>query len=121
MNNKGQSLILFLLIIPIIVGFLAFFIDISMVNYEKNRIDGIIINNLEIVVNSSIRDVDRIKNVFFENEVLVKDIVIEDNIIYLNVNVDIKSLFGKILDFDVYKFNVKYKGDYLGKMVSKVG
>ena len=119
-NNRGQTLILFLLVMPIIAGFLAFFIDISMVNYEKNRLDGIIMNNLDVILEKDIRDIDRIKNVFLENEVVIKNIFIEDNVINLVVDTKIKSLFGKILNFDIYKLRVIYKGDYLEKIVSKV-
>lgn len=119
-NNRGQTLILFLLVMPIIAGFLAFFIDISMVNYEKNRLDGIIMNNLDVILEKDIRDIDRIKNVFLENEVVIKNIIIEDNVINLVVDTKIKSLFGKILNFDIYKLRVIYKGDYLEKIVSKV-
>lgn len=120
MNDKGQTLILFLLIMPIIAGFLAFFIDISIVNYEKNKLDGIILNNLDIIVEKDIRDIDKIKNVFIENEILINDVFIDGNVINVEVNTKVKSLFGKILDFDIYKFNITYKGDYLDKVVSKV-
>lgn len=121
MNNKGQSLILFVLVMPIVVGFLAFFIDISMVNYEKNRIDGIIINNLEIIVDNDIQNLDVIRKVFLENSVNIKDISINNGIISVDININIKSLFGRILDFDMYKLKVKYKGNYLEKSVDKVG
>lgn len=120
MNNHGQSLILFVLIIPIVVGFLAFFIDLSMVNYEKNRLNGIVVSNLEIIVNSDIRDIDRIKSVFLENDISV-DISLEEDSVIILVDSDIKSLFGKILNFDMYEFIISYKGDYLAKTVSKVG
>lgn len=121
MNNKGQTLILFLLIIPIIVGFLAFFIDISMVNYERNRLNGVIVNNLEIVVKDDIRDIEKIKNVFLENDIVIDYISIDGDVLLLNIDMDIKSLFGKILDFDIYKLKVKYSGNYLEKVVNKVG
>ena len=81
MNNKGQTLILFLLIIPIITGFLAFFVDISMVTYEKNKIDGIIMNNLDVILEKNIRDIDKIKNVFLENKLVVNNIVVDNDII----------------------------------------
>jgi len=120
MNNRGQTLILFLLIMPIIAGFLAFFIDISMVNYEKNRLDGIILNNLDVIVEKDIKDIDKIRNVFLENDVYIKNIFIDGDAINLVIDTKIKSLFGKILNFDIYNLKVKYKGDYLGKVVSKV-
>lgn len=121
MNNKGQSLILFLLMIPIVVSFLAFFVDLSLVSYEKNRLNGIMVDNLEIIVKENIRDIEKIRGVFLENDILVNNLVIEENRIFIEFKMDIKSLFGKILDFDIYKFDLKYEGDYLEKVVSKVG
>ena len=121
MNNKGQTLILFLLIIPLVAGFLAFFIDISMVNYERNRLNGVINNNLEIIVNNDVRDIDKIKKVFLENGIIIDNISIDSDVIYIYIDLDIKSLFGKILNFDFYKLKVKYSGDYLENLVSKVG
>lgn len=121
MNNKGQSLILFVLVMPILVGFLAFFIDISMVNYEKSRIDGIIINNLEIVVDKDIRELEKIKNVFIDNSVNVKDISINDDVILVEIDTNLKSIFGRILNFDMYRLKTIYKGNYLEKSVDKVG
>lgn len=121
MNNKGQSLILFVLVMPILVGFLAFFVDISMVNYEKSRIDGVILNNLEIVVDKDIRDLEKIENVFIDNSVNVKDISISEDVVLVEVDTNIKSIFGRILNFDMYRLKISYKGNYLKKEVDKVG
>lgn len=120
MNNKGQSLILFVLIIPIIAGFLAFFIDLSIVNYEKNRIDGVIVDNLMVIVEKDIRDISKIKQVFLENNLGV-DISLDNDIVVISYSGNINSLFGKILHFDFYKLNCKYQGDYIQGKVKKIG
>lgn len=91
-----------------------------MVNYEKNRLDGIILNNLEVILDKNIKDLDKIKDVFKENDILVNNIVIDNDIIMVEIDAKIKSLFGKILNFDLYKLKVIYKGDYLEKKINKV-
>lgn len=119
MNNRGQTLILFLLIIPIIVGFLAFFVDLSKVNYERNRINSVIVSNLDIVLDDDIFDVSLIKKNFMDNDVLVKDVFIDNNRVYVLVDCNIDSLFGRILNFDFYKIKCRYVGNYLSNEVYK--
>ena len=41
LNNKGQSLVMFILIIPILLGIMAMVIDIGNVIYNKQDIDNI--------------------------------------------------------------------------------
>ena len=101
------------------VCFLAFFIDLSMVSYEKNRLFGVIVSNLEIIVNSDIRDIDEINDIYIKNGVSDVNILIDDNTINLVYDGEIKSLFGKILDFDIYRISLKYIGDYRNKEVYK--
>lgn len=121
MNNRGQTLVLFLLIMPIIIAFLAFFIDMSMVSYEKSKVNGVITNNLMVIVNKDIVDLDKIESIFNENEIKVNNIVLDNEFISIYVDYNTKSLFGKILDFDIYKIKGVWCGDYVNKKVNKVG
>lgn len=121
MNNRGQTLVLFLLIMPIIIAFLAFFIDMSMVSYEKSKVNGVITNNLMVIVNKDIVDLDKIESIFNENEIKVNNIVFDNEFISIYVDYNTKSLFGKILDFDIYKIKGVWYGDYVNKKVNKVG
>ena len=116
MNNKGQTLVLFVLILPLIILFLSFFVDLSKVRYEKDKINSIILSNLEVIVNNDIRDIELIKSVYLENDLLV-NVFINEDIIMINTDMKIKSIFGKILDFDVYEVDVNYIGNYLNKEV----
>ena len=121
MNNRGQTLVLFLLIMPIIIAFLAFFIDMSMVSYEKSKVNGVITNNLMVIVNKDIVDLDKIESIFNKNEIKVNNIVLDNEFISIYVDYNTKSLFGKILDFDIYKIKGVWYGDYVNKKVNKVG
>ena len=47
MNNRGQSLIMFVLILPLLSMFIAFFIDSSLCMMEKSKIDFLIIPEKE--------------------------------------------------------------------------
>lgn len=46
LNNKGQSLVIFILIIPILIGIMALVFDVGNVYVKKNEID----NVLELVL-----------------------------------------------------------------------
>ena len=56
MNNKGQSLIMFVLVLPLIVMVIAFVIDSSLIIFEKNRLDGIITSNMEEALKNDWKD-----------------------------------------------------------------
>ena len=49
MNNKGQSLVLFVLLIPIILGIITLVIDVGKSLVEKNSINNKIINKLYLL------------------------------------------------------------------------
>ena len=46
MNNKGQSLVLFILILPILLGIMVLVIDVGNAIYTKNKINNITIIKL---------------------------------------------------------------------------
>lgn len=41
MNNKGQTLIFFVVFLPVLLIIFMFIIDLSIMNYEKNKLDNI--------------------------------------------------------------------------------
>ena len=119
MNKRGQSLVTFILIIPLITLFLAFFIDSSLMLLEKNKIDGVIKNNMEISLKENIRDTAKIKNVIKKNIDIDVTIDIVDDTLKVIANGNKKSVFSKILDFSWYKLEFNYCGNYLDKKIEK--
>ena len=119
MNNRGQSLIMFVLILPLISMFIAFFIDSSLSLMEKNRLDGIITSNMKEVLNKDIHDEDIIRNVIKKNEdmdVLVS--IVEDDL-HIIAKSNKKSIFGKILNFKFYQLDFHYCANYSDKKINK--
>ena len=119
MNKRGQSLIIFVLILPIIVLFIAFLIDGSLSVLEKNRIDGIILTNMQEALKKDIHDTDAIEEVIKKNEKVDVKVKITDNDLIVKATSTRKSLFGKILDFSWYKLEFNYCGNYLNKSIDK--
>ena len=119
MNNKGQSLIIFVLILPVIVLFVAFLIDSSLSIMEKSKIDGIISSNMQNSLNKDIRDVEKIKKVLVKNAKMDVDVKIVDDKLVVKAKSTKKSVFGKILNFSWYELDFNYCGSYLDKKINK--
>ena len=119
MNNKGQSLIVFVLFLPIIIFFLALFIDASLMMLEKNRISSIIKDNMQIALNKDIKDYDKIKKAILSNdEKLTVNVLVTDEL-RINVTDKKKNLFGNILKFEWYNENYCFSGNYENKEIKK--
>ena len=119
MNNKGQSLIVFVLVLPLITLFLAFFIDSSLSIMEKSRIDGIITSNMESALNKEIMDIEKIENAIKKNADISSRVEIVGDNLKINAKVTRNSLFAKILNFSWYNLEFNYCGNYISKRIDK--
>ena len=119
MNNRGQSLITFVLILPLICLFLAFFIDSSLSMMEKHKIDGIISDNMKSSLENDIRDAEKIKNAIKSNEDINVSVTIEDDILKIKAEAKKNSLFGKMLNFSWYNLKYNYCASYIDKKINK--
>ena len=119
MNNKGQSLITFVLILPIITLFIAFFIDSSLSLLEKNKLSGVIMDNMKVSLKNDIRDIDKIKKAIEKNDNVNVDITINEDILHVKVNSKKKYLFGNILNLPWYNLEFNYCGNYLDQKINE--
>lgn len=81
LNNKGQSLVLFILLIPIILGIMALVFDLGNALTKKNEIDNVI----EMVLENELKntyvedtDNDKIEEDVSEEDTNLNDTIIED-------------------------------------------
>lgn len=99
MNNKGQTLILFILLIPIIAIIFVYSLrTIKMVSDKKDTV-GLISDNMQIILDNDIRDIDKIKNVLGNG---------------CTVNIENDKILIRI-------DSVIYCGDYISKTYQKGG
>ena len=112
MNKRGQSLVTFVLVLPLLALFIAFFIDSTLSIMEKNKIDGIITSNMEESLKNDIRDADKIRDTIKSNESMDVSVVIEEDNLHVYVHSTKKSVFGKLLKFEYYQLDYSYCGDY---------
>ena len=109
-NNRGQVLVLFIMLVPVLLIGVAFLIDSSYMYYQKNRLDRI---NLDVIAGIGIEtniDEEEIGRLILLNDAKIvnEDISIDKtdtmvNSININNYIYVESIFGKLIGFDEYK------------------
>ena len=112
-NNKGQSLVMFVLIIPIFLLILTLVYDIGNAIYEKD----ILSNTNYLTIEYGLNNIDTVtendlKNLIEQNTSNLKYIyvTIEENQIEIKMEKDAKSIIGKMFNFNLVKIISHYKG-----------
>ena len=114
MNNKGQSLVTFVLLLPIIVLFLLFFIGSAMSYMEKAQLEGIIYDTINVVVEQDIRDENKIEEVIHEND---SSIILEISIVNDEIKITGSKSTGIMKNNSQLK--VRYCANYQSKKIKK--
>lgn len=112
-NNKGQSLVMFVLIIPIFLLILTLVYDVGNAIYEKDRLS----NTNYLTIEYGLNNIDTVtendlKNLIEQNTFNLKYIyvTIEENQIEIKIEKDAKSIIGKMFNFNLVKIISHYKG-----------
>ena len=112
-NNKGQSLVMFVLIIPIFLLILTLVYDVGNAIYEKDRLS----NTNYLTIEYGLNNIDTVtendlKNLIEQNTSNLKYIyvTIEENQIEIKMEKDAKCIIGKMFNFNLVKIISHYKG-----------
>ena len=112
-NNKGQSLVMFVLIIPIFLLILTLVYDGGNAIYQKDRLS----NTNYLTIEYGLNNIDTVtendlKNLIEQNTSNLKYIyvTIEENQIEIKMEKDAKSIIGKMFNFNLVKIISHYKG-----------
>ncbi len=103
MNNKGQSLVLFVLLLPLILIVLAYIFDSAVIVYSNNRLKNIA-DNAFLYKQEGKTDWEITKYVLM-NDKDIEIVAIDEDLIHLKLDVD--SYFGKIIGLDKYHLETK--------------
>lgn len=127
LNNKGQTLVLFVIVLPILMFMLILVIDIGKIislKYELNNISDIVlsygidnidkeevINELDKLVRLNKSDIDNI------------DVYIENNRIYVHLKENYNGIFSGFIDISVFDVETSYVGyiENNEKRIEKLG
>ena len=113
MNNKGQTLILFVMLLPLLFILLCLVVDIGLLYSEKNKLDNIVKENIKYFLENNIEDdEDELNKLLYKNidNVKIENIDFHDNKLKVEVTKKYKSIFSNILNKDFYKIKVFYIG-----------
>ena len=117
MDNKGQSLIFFVLILPIIILFFVLLIDVTSYELNHNHIKNTIIDNLKVILNNDEKDTNKIIGVIKSNiDDSDVDAIILENEIEIDVSYKHKSFSKKIISNEP-TVNYHYCGNYENKEI----
>jgi len=106
-NNKGQTLVLFIIFIPILLLLAAFVIDTGIIIRESTRLKSTTKTVLTDTFYQEDLSDEKIINLLQENNINVDNVEINvlENAIQVKNSYDIESVFGKIIGLK--KYNVK--------------
>ena len=103
MNKHGQTLILFVILIPIIIMLLAMVVDIGLVMGEKIRLEEV----TKSVVKEAFDSDDKIYELLKKNEVNNSVKLSRDDCkLKIEINEEVKSIFGGIIGIKKYDIKV---------------
>ena len=100
MNNKGQSLVFFVALIPLLFIIFAFIFDTSLIIRENNRLESITTSAINYLAKEN-KPYQEVENIIKENDKEINILIINNEEISLQKNVD--STFGKIIGFKNYE------------------
>ena len=122
LNNKGQTLVLFVLLLPIILIILTNVINYGKLSFEKQKIENNIKSALEYGLKLKVEKISIEDGLLSNDEIKNKlDYLIKQNIEvdYLRIEVDDNSIFIKIEKNNKILFNLfsnKINISYFGKI-----
>lgn len=115
-NNKGQVLVAFILLLPVLVMLLGLLVDCGYLYYEKRRVDNNLIDALKYGLNNIDEDANVLKSKIRKQlnlnieDIQKLDIKIEDNIIEIELKKVKKGIFTVIFSKYQYDISGHYKG-----------
>lgn len=133
LNNKGQSLVLFVLFVPLLLGVMALVVDLGNALVKKSEIDSVVEMVLEselkntYIDDSTLNNIDnntRISNI----EVLLDynlelgdySVLVSDDVIVIKVNTYVEGIFSRVLNIRGFKIISEYKGYLESTYIEKI-
>ena len=104
LNNKGQSLILFIVILPILLLILVLVIDVGRIIVLKQELDNI--NKIVLDYGLDNIDLDDLNN----NEIDDININLVEDKLYIELNMDTGGMLSGLVDISIFDIKSSYVG-----------
>ena len=110
-NKKGQTLILFVFLLPLIIGIMAFVVDIGLIMSKTTNLKEV----TKLIIHEGIeKDLteEEIHNLFVKNKIDIDNLKLNvaNKEIEVNNKIEINSIFGSIIGIKKYEIKVNLKG-----------
>lgn len=118
MNKHGQTLILFVILIPILLGLAALVIDVSLIVSKSVELKEVSKTIIENVWGDATEE--EIRNLFIKNDIPVDHLVVEiqDEEIRIQNDYEVAAIFGTVIGIHTYEIKVDITGrEYDRKIV----
>lgn len=111
MNNKGQTLVLFIIFIPILLLLAAFVIDTGMIIYESTKLQSATKTVLRDVYYKDNKSNEMIIELLKRNDINTANVIIniKEKEISIKNSYAVDSIFGKIVGLNKYNIKVNLK------------
>lgn len=115
-NNRGQVLVAFALIMPLLLIIVAIFLDFGFIAIKKRQVINTVDEALEYALKHK-EDEELEQKVTFLLKKNIEDvddleIKIEDNKIKIDIKVKLNSKFEKIFDNDLYEIEITKEKEF---------
>lgn len=120
-NNKGQVLVVFVILLPIFLLIFSFIADLGLMMYERTRLN----SNNKIVIKYYMYHIEtseeKIKEMLLKNDknITYSNIEMDDNNIKIELKKVYKTKFSKIIGVKEYKLSSKYRGIIKDKKIKR--
>ena len=115
MNNKGQVLVIFVILLPIFLMILTFVIDLGMLSIEKRKCDNNTYDAIEYYLDSNNKE-KTIKLIENNIEDVSVDIIDSENSVKISVSKEYKGIYNIIYDNEI---KITYIGNKETKKIIK--
>lgn len=109
MNRKGQTLIIFVILIPIFILVAALVVDVGLMTYNFQKYRGIVDEGIKLYFE---KDVSELEKVYELNNIQKEEYKIIKNEEQIEVvfETTINSIFGRIININEYQIKIKRVG-----------
>ena len=116
LNRKGQSLVLFVLLLPIMLGIMALVIDVGNVMIVKNNTNNVIemIIDLSLERNLTKEEIEELLDYNLENGDYI--VTVDDGKYMIESSTYVKGIFSKLFGFSDFEVVSEYVGTMQGDL-----
>lgn len=110
MNKRGQTLIIFVMLIPVILTMAALVIDVGLLYYKKNEYMGIVEESIKEYFKNE--DLTSALETLTLNGVSLDDVLVSatDETISVTLDTKVDSIFGKVIRINDYEIKIARVG-----------